>query len=206
MSKIITRSTVGILMALLFVQVVARGQTPAQTESQLLIQTVQNPRQLGPYFDLAKMYADQRRFDEAERILTRALAIIQQEKGVSVPTVSVPTAPTATSRMMISDSTAARAGDAPIRVGGDIKPPMKIKDVKPVYPADAMANNVQGVVIIEAIIDRDGNVSDTKVLRPVPMLEEAAVDAVRQWKFSQTLLNGVPVPVIMTVTVSFSLR
>jgi protein TonB len=74
-----------------------------------------------------------------------------------------------------------------------------------VYPPEALAAKVSGVVILEALIAADGRVSDAKVLRSVPLLDQAAVDAVRQWAYTPTLLNGVPVPVIMTVTVTFSL-
>ena len=65
---------------------------------------------------------------------------------------------------------------------------------------------MQGVVILEATIGPTGTVTDVNVLRSVPLLDEAAVAAVRQWQYTPTLLNGVPVPVIMTVTVNFSLR
>ena len=95
---------------------------------------------------------------------------------------------------------------APVRVGGNIKPPQKTRDVRPVYPPIAQSARVQGVVIIEATIGPDGKVTDAKVLRSVPLLDQAALDAVRQWEFTPTLLNGVPVPVIMTVTVNFTLQ
>ena len=95
---------------------------------------------------------------------------------------------------------------APIRVGGNIKTPSKVKDVKPVYPPIAQSARVQGVVIIEATIGPDGRVKDAKVLRSIPLLDQAALDAVKQWVYSPTLLNGVPVPVIMTVTVNFTLQ
>jgi len=95
---------------------------------------------------------------------------------------------------------------APVRVGGDIKEPKKIKDVKPVYPQIAQTAKIQGIVIIEATIGKDGSVKDAKVLRSQAMLDQAALDAVRQWKFTPTLLNGQPVEVIMTVTVNFTLN
>jgi protein TonB len=95
---------------------------------------------------------------------------------------------------------------APVRVGGSIKQPTKIKDVKPVYPPIAQSARVSGVVIIEATIGTDGRVKEAKVLRSIPLLDQAALDAVRQWQFTPTLLNGVPVPVIMTVTVNFTLQ
>ena len=95
---------------------------------------------------------------------------------------------------------------APVRVGGAIKQPTKLKNVPPVYPPIAQSARVQGVVIIEATIGPDGRVTDTKVLRSIPLLDQAAVDAVKQWTYTPTLLNGVPVPVIMTVTVNFTLK
>jgi protein TonB len=96
--------------------------------------------------------------------------------------------------------------DQAVRVGGSVKPPLKIRDVRPVYPPIAQQSRVSGVVIIEARIDAEGNVTDARVIRPVALLSEAAQDAVMQWKFTPTFLNGVAVPVIMTVTVNFSLE
>jgi TonB family protein len=98
----------------------------------------------------------------------------------------------------------ARASVAPVRIGGQIKPPLKIKDVKPVYPAIAQSARVAGVVTIEATIGPDGKVIDAKVVRSVPLLDQAALDAVRQWEYRPTLLNGVPVPVLVTVTINFT--
>jgi protein TonB len=92
-----------------------------------------------------------------------------------------------------------------IRVGGNIPAPKKIKDVKPGYPAIAQSARVQGIVIIEATIDVDGSVADTQILRSIPLLDQAAIDAVRQWRFVPTLLNGQPTPIIMSVTVNFQL-
>jgi len=99
----------------------------------------------------------------------------------------------------------AKAAAAAVRVGGKIKQPAKTKDVKPEYPAAAQSAKVQGAVIIEATIGADGKVIDAKVLRSVRMLDQAALDAVKQWEYSPTLLNGKPVPVKMTVTVNFKL-
>lgn len=95
--------------------------------------------------------------------------------------------------------------DAPVRVGSHIRTPAKVVHVNPVYPAEAQAQRVMGMVIIEATIGRDGRVTNATVLRSIPLLDEAAINAVRQWEFTPTLLNGVPVPVIMTVTVNFTL-
>jgi TonB family protein len=100
----------------------------------------------------------------------------------------------------------AKAASAAVRVGGKIKAPVKTKDVTPEYPAVAKAAKVGGAVIIEATIGADGKVIDAKVLRSVPMLDQAALDAVKRWEYSPTLLNGKPVPVKMTVTVTFKLQ
>jgi protein TonB len=93
----------------------------------------------------------------------------------------------------------------PVRVGGQIKQPTKTKHVNPQYPPIAQSARVQGVVIIEAVIGPNGKVQDARVLRSIPLLDQAALDAVKQWEFTPTLLNNVPVPVIMTVTVQFTL-
>ena len=94
----------------------------------------------------------------------------------------------------------------PVRVGGNIIAPKKTKDVRPLYPPVAQSARVTGVVILEAVIGPDGSVTDVKVLRSVPLLDPAAIEAVRQWEYTPTLMNGVPVSVIMTVTVNFQLR
>lgn len=92
-----------------------------------------------------------------------------------------------------------------VRVGGNIKEPTKIKNVAPIYPDIAKQARVQGIVILECTISPQGRVTDVKVLRGIPLLDQAGIDAVKQWQYTPTLLNGVPVPVIMTVTVNFRL-
>lgn len=94
----------------------------------------------------------------------------------------------------------------PMPVGGLISPPRRIVYVPPVYSSIAQAARVEGTVIIQAIIDTSGAVSDVRVLRSVGLLDQAAIDAVRKWKYTPTRLNGMPVPVIMTVTVTFRLN
>ena len=93
----------------------------------------------------------------------------------------------------------------PVRVGGRITAPKKTKHVDPVYPPAAIADGVQGVVIIEAVISTEGLVTGAKVLRPIEPLNQAAVDAVKQWEYTPTLLNGEPVSIIMSVVVEFVL-
>jgi periplasmic protein TonB len=95
--------------------------------------------------------------------------------------------------------------EEPVRVGGEVVPPVKTRDAAPLYPPIARAAGISGAVIIEATIGPDGRVQNARVLRSVPLLDEAALEAVRQWEFTPTLLNGAPVAVLMTVTVVFSL-
>lgn len=94
----------------------------------------------------------------------------------------------------------------PVRVGGDIREPKKLVDVAPVYPAIAAKAQLEGIVIIEATVGVNGRVQSATVLRGLPLLDEAALQAVRQWAYTPTLLNGVPTPIILTVTVTFRLR
>ena len=87
-----------------------------------------------------------------------------------------------------------------------MRAPTKIKDVRPIYPPDAMAARIQGVVVIEVSLDTEGRVRDARVLRSIPELDEAALTAVRQWEFTPSIVNGKPVPIVMTVTVNFTLQ
>jgi TonB family protein len=102
----------------------------------------------------------------------------------------------------------AGAARQPVRVGGNIRAPRKELDVHPVYPAAMREAGRTGIVPIEAVIGRDGSVSSVRVLSAQvhPDFAIAAVDAVRQWRFSPTLLNGMPVEVVMTVSVRFDLE
>lgn len=93
----------------------------------------------------------------------------------------------------------------PVRVGVSVRTPIKTHHIDPVYPAIAQSARIQGIVIIEATISEDGHVINARLLRSVPLLDQAAIDAVRQWQFTPSMLNGAPVPVVMTVTVNFTL-
>jgi protein TonB len=93
---------------------------------------------------------------------------------------------------------------APLRVS-QVSAPRKRHHVNPAYPPLAAAARVQGTVLLEATLDEEGNVVNLVVLRSVPLLDGAALDAVRQWKYEPTLLNGSPVPVLMSVSLRFEL-
>jgi periplasmic protein TonB len=94
----------------------------------------------------------------------------------------------------------------PYRLGNGIEPPRKIKDVRPRYPAGALSSRALGSVLIEAVVGADGKVHDAKVLHSIPLLDQAALDAVRQWEFVPSTLNGVAVAVIISVLVQFSIH
>ena len=94
----------------------------------------------------------------------------------------------------------------PVRIGGLIRAPERVHYVAPIYTPIAQTARVQGIVIIEATIGVDGRVTNARLLRSVPLLDDAALAAVRQWTYTPTTLNGIPVPVIMTVTVNFQLQ
>jgi TonB family protein len=96
-------------------------------------------------------------------------------------------------------------GDA-VRAVGEIKPPKLVKEVPPRYPEVARQARVEGIVILEAKADEQGNVVDAKVLRSIPVLDQAAVDAVKQWKYEPMLIDGKPRKIIFTVTVRFVLH
>ncbi len=155
----------------------------ASTEQDLLARVSASPNTLGHHLDLAKFYADAGRQNDAAQALSRATELVRRAR---------------------LGPAASASGQAPVRVGGVISEPRKIMDVRPVYPQAALDQQVSGIVILEVVIDGAGGVRDAKVLRSVPLLDQAALDAVRKWRYTPTLLNGAPVEVIMTVTVNFS--
>ena len=95
----------------------------------------------------------------------------------------------------------------PIRTGGQIETPELVHRVEPFYPPVAVSAHLQGIVILEAIIDRDGTVAEVKVLRSAgALLDREALLAVRQWRYKPLLLNGQRERFILTVTLSFNLQ
>lgn len=93
-----------------------------------------------------------------------------------------------------------------VRSGGIIEPPLRVRHQVPEYPDLARAAGVEGMVIVECRVDTEGNIVDARVLRGHPLLDAAALEAIRQWRYRPTLLNGQRVSVLMTVTVRFQLR
>jgi protein TonB len=97
--------------------------------------------------------------------------------------------------------------EGPLRVGGDVKPPVIVARVEPGYPEIARRSRVTGIVVVEAIIDKQGRVRNARVLQGQPMgLSDAAVRAIEQWRFRPATRRGEPVDVIFVLTVRFTLR
>jgi TonB family protein len=137
---------------------------------------------------------------------TKELAVAAKaagDKAAADAAAAKETADAAAAKKRANADARAKALKAAVRPGGRIMPPKKIKDVPPVYPALAQSARISGEVTIEATIGPDGKVVDAKVVRSIPLLDQAALDAVQQWEYLPTMLNGEPVPVVMTVTVTF---
>jgi protein TonB len=97
------------------------------------------------------------------------------------------------------------AESGPVRVGGKVQAPRLVRSIQPLYPLLAKETRTQGVVVLDCVIDPQGNVTQIQLVSGHPLLVQAALDAVRQWKYQPTLLNGEPVAVEMRVTVQFTL-
>lgn len=128
-----------------------------------------------------------------------SLGATEGSAGIPPPPPPAPPAPQ-------TGPSTAWTGERAIRVGRGVKPPTKIKDVRPVYPPVAREAGIQGIVILEVVIGTDGRVSDARVLRSIPLLDQAALDAVAQWEFTPTVVTGEPTAVVMTTTVNFTLQ
>lgn len=196
--------TIVILGSMLAWAVPAAAQTQVASESALLNGIARAPQDLGNYLGLVQLYFQQGRYDEAERMLTSAQTMVRRQRMLSA-NFSAPEAPQPAQVPAPTRSAIDADSAGAIRVGHGISEPKKIRDVRPIYPAIAQSAQVQGIVILEILVDTAGNVADAKILRSIPLLDQAAIDAVSQWKYMPTLLNGVPVSLVMTVTVNFTL-
>ena len=99
-----------------------------------------------------------------------------------------------------------KAPPSVFRVGQGVREPRRIAGAPPEYPAIARSARIQGVVILEAVINERGTIERIKVLKSEPLLDAAAIAAVKEWRYTPTLLNGVPVSVLMTITINFTLQ
>ena len=170
------------------------------------------PNDLAPIFRLAKLQEDRGFVDAAEETLLAA----RHQQPESVDPYKMLAQFYARRVTAVHQQTESQKPDRPApgpgerdengiyRVGGAVQPPNRLD--RAVYPPEAVMAGVQGVVQAEVVINESGDVTDATVVRSVPLLDEAALKAVRNWHFEPTVVNGQPVPVRMTVTVNFSTR
>jgi TonB family protein len=148
-----------------------------------------------PGFKALRQDVELARAGDWDRVITLQVGQLQETITISA------------SRVVETSPQPGGSPQKPVRVGGNIRAPRKLVDVKPVYPAAMRAAGREGVVPIEALIGVDGSVTSVRVVSAQvhPDFAIAAADAVRQWRFTPTLLNGAAVEVTMTVTVAFTL-
>jgi TonB family protein len=184
-----------------------------QEESALRDLIATMPTELTPLFRLADLQEHQGEIDAAEDTLLSArrrepdstepykrLAQFYARRVAAMQSVTVKSA-------MADQPTSGTPDEKGVyRVGGGVTPPTKVDPAIPQYPKEAKALGVTGVVIVEIIVDETGSVADAKVLRSIPLLDEEALRAVRNWHFAPSVVNGQPVPVRMNVSVSFTDR
>ena len=150
-------------------------QLMAAAEDTLLAARREHPDVVDPYMMLAQFYS------------RRVLALQKEQDPQKAPAVASPGQPDE---------------NGVYTVGGGVSAPLRVG--LPRYPPDALAAGIQGVVIAEIVVNEAGNVADAKILRSVPLLDEAALQAVRTWQYSPTVVDGQAVPVKLIVTVNFS--
>jgi len=112
---------------------------------------------------------------------------------------------TVTVRLQLDGGGGKPAPGEPLKITGDVKGPKVIKRVDPVYPEEARKARVEGTVILEATIDVKGQVQNVRILRSIPLLDQAAIDALRQWVYEAPIINGKPIPLTFTVMIRFAL-
>lgn len=185
---------------------------PRQVESALRELITQLPNDLQPQFRLAKLLEDEGLIDAAEDALLSARR--QQPEGVEPYRMLAQfyaRRATALSRQAqqqtpspVQGNPGERDENGVYRVGGPIAAPSRLDVAR--YPPEAVAAGIQGNVQAEIVINEAGMVSDARVVRSVPMLDEAALEAVRNWRFEPAFVDGRAVPVRMVVTVNFTTR
>jgi protein TonB len=142
-------------------------------------------------------------YDRARELA--ASARLASEKAIADATAEKARAEAAAAaaKARADSETRARLATTAVRVGGAIRNPTKTKNVPPVYPAVAKSARIGGTVQVEATIGPDGKVANARVVKSVPLLDQAALDAVTQWEYAPTRVRGVAVPVTITVAINF---
>jgi TonB family protein len=182
---------------------------PGDAESVLRELIATEPNELAPMFKLAALQEHQQEIDAAEDTLLsarrahpdsqdpyKALMQFYSRRLVALQPLTVKDAFADSPKNGIPDD------NGIYQVGGGVQPPQRLD--RPIYPPEAKAAGVTGVVIVQVVIDPRGAVTDAKVLRSIPLLDDAALQSVRTWTFQPTVVNGEAVPVRMNVAVSFT--
>lgn len=183
---------------------------PRQMETALREIISLTPDDLAPVYRLAKLQEDEGFIDAAEGTLldarhrqpdevepNRMLAQFYARRVTALHKQEVQKEPPAVSNPGEPDE------NGVYRIGGSVKAPARVGT--PQYPPDARAAGIKGTVVAEIVVDPSGNVTDAKVVQSIPLLDEAALQAVRNWHYAPTVVNGQPVPVRIIVTVNFTL-
>jgi TonB family protein len=162
--------------------------TPAEISAMLVFAFIIRREASPPdELDLARFYVERANYSPAEAALGRALETIGREADCVTAIFNA-------------------AGAQRMAGAGGFEPPRRTKHVKPVYPALARRARVTGVVVIEGMIGVDGRVQCARVMKSVPLLDQASLDAVRQWEFTPVVMNGTPMPTRLTMSVNFTLQ
>ncbi|GMV20056.1 MAG: hypothetical protein AMXMBFR57_00050 [Acidimicrobiia bacterium] len=183
------------LLAAMFAVQVAAGQDPARpvcSRHDAYARAVYGqaldraPNSLDAMFDAARCYDHSWQWDEAARVLERALAALDAlpRAAAAVPPPPVPP-------------------DAVAVAGVHVATPERTRNAQPPYPADAYLAGLSGFVILELAVDAKGNVTDAKAVRSIPGLDDSAIKAARKWKYKPTTINGNAVPVITFGGITF---
>jgi TonB family protein len=148
-------------------------------EDTLLAARHRKPQEIEPYRMLARFYA--RRATALHREAETAKPLPQVASGAGQPD-----------------------DEGIYTIGGTVTPPHRLGN--PRYPEQALAAQISGVVAVEVVLNESGTITDARVVRSIPLLDEAALQAVREWRYEPTIVDGKAVPVRMTLTVNFTVR
>jgi protein TonB len=174
-----------------------RGQSPANPElvrlqEELALLTDRMSQQLEALRRATRRSEAEAQLEQIQELVGRARAAQEAARAVEQG-----------ERALVSPS-----GRIPIRVADtpDVQPPTVTRKVDPQHPIVAMQARVSGTVVLEVLVDERGNVADARVARSIPLLDQAAMDAVKQWQFRPATLKGEAVPVIVQIEMNFALR
>jgi TonB family protein len=173
------------------------------------------PNDVGPILRLASVQEEMKQLFIAEQTLVGTRQLYPEEIEVLKALARFYARQTTTASMAQSRAETEKEpaptpnqpdADGNYRVGSNVRPPKKVESPATEYPDEAKVVGLEGIIIAEIWVDESGRVTNARLLRAIPMLEDAALAAVMQWRFEPVVVDGKPVPVRMTVTTNFTLR